>query len=93
MNSLYLHDIGVPKGFACPDVGLENVAELLDGLWVLQHLDVLRGLVDDAIPHLVGQQHVALNQVLLGHLVCLCADHQAHCFVECVNLKQQSLFM
>lgn len=99
---------------AGPDVGLQNAAQLLHGLWVLQDVHVLKdggepepltrgsrgsemwvsggmlsylgGLLDDAVPHLIGQQHIFLNQVLLNSLVCLGSNHISYCFIKRVHL-------
>ena len=38
----YLHDKRMPDSCARSNVGLEDVAQLLDGLMVLKHGDVLR---------------------------------------------------
>lgn len=48
----------------------------------------LSGLLDDAVPHLVGQQHVLLYQKLLNCLVRLGADHVAHCLIKSVHLRR-----
>ena len=47
----------------------------------------LGGLLDDAVPHLVGQHHVLLYQMLLHRLVRLCSDHIAHRLVERMDLS------
>ena len=47
----------------------------------------LGGLLDDAVPHLVGQQHVLPYQVLLHRLVRLGPDHLAHRPLELCHLK------
>lgn len=49
----------------------------------------LCSLLNDAVPHLVGQQHVLLYQVLLHTLVCLCPNHVSNCFIKCVHLRGQ----
>ena len=54
---------------------------------IFQDVDVLGGLVDDVIPHLVGQLHVALDQRVLLDVVGAGRDHVAHGLVECMNLE------
>ena len=51
----------------------------------------LGGLLDDAVPHLVGQHHVLLYQVLLDRLVRLGPNHIAHSLVKGVNLGTQEM--
>lgn len=46
----------------------------------------LGGLLDDTVPHLIGQQHIFLYQVLLNSLVGLCPDHVPYCLIKCVDL-------
>lgn len=50
-------------------------------------LSYLCSLLDDAVPHLVGQQHVLLYQQLLNRQVSLSSNHVAHCLVKRVNLE------
>lgn len=49
----------------------------------------LSGLLDDAVPHLVRQQHILLYQKLLNCLVCLGPNHVAHCLIKSVHLRRQ----
>lgn len=50
----------------------------------------LCGLLDDAVPHLIGQKHVFFYKVLLDSLISLSPDHIAYCLVERVHLQTQS---
>lgn len=59
-------------------------------MWTQEHcvsLTHLCCLLDDAVPHLVGQQHVLLYEDLLDGLVSLGSDHVANSFVEGVDLR------
>lgn len=49
----------------------------------------LCGLLDDAVPHLVWQQHIFFYKVLLNSLISLCPDHITYCLIECVHLETQ----
>lgn len=46
-------------------------------------------LVDDLVPHLVGQHHVLANEVVLNNLVCLGTYHVAHRLIEGVHLIRE----
>ena len=48
-------------------------------------------LVDDLVPHLVGQHHVLANEVVLDDLVCLGTDHVTHGLVEGVDLMGETV--
>lgn len=63
---------------------------LIDNVTALAHYMVshLSGLLDDAVPHLIRQQHVFLYQKLLNSLVCLSSNHVAHCLIKCMNLQE-----
>lgn len=54
-------------------------------LW-LSHLC---GLLDDAVPHLIWQEHVLFYKMLLNSLISLCPDHITHCLIEGVHLQTQ----
>lgn len=54
---------------------------------VMYLIPYLRGLLDDAVPHLIGQQHVFFYQVLLYSLICLGPDHITYSLVERVHLN------
>lgn len=43
VNPSQLDDEGVSHGFAGSDVGLQDAAQLLDRLWILQDVNVLSG--------------------------------------------------
>ena len=44
------------------------------------------GLLDDAVPYLIRQQHILLYEVLLNSLICLGPDHITNCLIERVHL-------
>jgi hypothetical protein len=55
---------------------------------VFENVNVFGGLVDDVVPHLIGEHHVPLDQRILLGRVRAGGNHMTHSFVECVNLKK-----
>ena len=54
---------------------------------ILENVHILRGLVDDVIPNLVGEHHVPFDERILLVLVGAGRDHVTHRLVKSVHLK------
>ena len=54
---------------------------------ILENVHILRGLVDDVIPNLVGEHHEPFDERILLVLVGAGRDHVTHRLVKSVHLK------